>query len=49
MTVWIDAWNKTTGEKLPDKVPDTWPAVFDHISATPINQPDTAPTKEKDI
>lgn len=49
MTDWIDAWNTTTGEKLPEPVPATWPDVFENISATPTTQPDTAPTKEEDI
>lgn len=48
MTNFIDAWNTTTGEKLPNQVPDTWPSVFDHISATQPT-PATAPTKEEDI
>ena len=38
----IDAWRKDTGEKLPDRVPETWirDGVNPNLSATPPGVPD---------
>lgn len=37
----IDAWRKDTGEKLADRVPETWirDGVNPNLSATPLDVP----------
>lgn len=48
MAKWADAYDKNTGRKLPNKVPEAWFSLFKNLRKTPIQKKaDTAASKKE--
>ena len=48
MAEWLDAYDKTSGKKLPHKVPAKWFEIFSNLRKTPIQKAAEATTKKKE-
>ena len=45
----IEAYDTRTGAKLPQRVPESWTRIFDHVSATPKQRNATAAGLSEDV
>ena len=48
MAEWLDAYDKTSGKKVPHKVPAKWFELFSNLRKTPIQKAAEAATKKKE-
>ena len=48
MAEWLDAYDKTSGKKVPHKVPAKWFELFSNLRKTPIQKAAEATPKKKE-